>query len=205
MAQRLVGLTGGIASGKSTVATLLAEMGIPILDADQLAREAVAPGSLILQTLFDHFGSEIQDQRGQLDRKALGGIVFHRPQERLWLEQQIHPYVKAQLQKRTAQWQDHPMVCWVVPLLFEAGMTDMVTEIWVVTCPLQQQKQRMQDRDHLTDVEVQARLASQWPLERKVALADVVLENSGTMEDLRNQVSRAIDQGKIYPLGRGAG
>ncbi len=196
MVQRLVGLTGGIATGKSTVATLLAEMGIPLLDADQLAREAVAPGSPILQTLFDHFGPEIQDQKGQLDRKALGRIVFHHPEERLWLEQQIHPYVKAQLQERTAQWQDHPIVCWVVPLLFEAGMTDMVTEIWVVTCPLPQQKQRMQDRDHLTAGEVQARIDSQWPLDQKVALADVVLNNSGTIQDLRVQVSQAINRGK---------
>ncbi|NJK63034.1 MAG: dephospho-CoA kinase [Synechococcaceae cyanobacterium SM2_3_1] len=205
MTQRLLGLTGGIATGKSTVAALLAEMGIPILDADQLAREAVSPGSPILQDLFDHFGSEIQDQNGQLDRKALGRIVFDHPEERSWLEQQIHPYVKAQLRARTTQWQDHSIVCWVVPLLFEAGMTDMVTEIWVVTCPPHQQKQRLRDRDNLTEMEIQARIDSQWPLDQKVTLADVVLDNSARIQDLQVQVSRAIDKGKTYPLGSGTG
>lgn len=192
----IIGLTGGIGTGKSTAARILMELGIQVIDADQLAREAVTEGSPILQRVIDHFGSEILDETGTLDRRYLGRKVFADPAERQWLEQQIHPYVQDQM----TQWihqisigsADESVICLMIPLLFEAQMTDWATEIWVVKCSEQQQLQRLRQRDHLSNAEIKARIASQWPLSEKIQRADVVLDNSGSLEQLRKQIWQAL-------------
>ncbi len=193
MPQRIIGLTGGIATGKSTVAAILAEQGIPVSDADQLARQAVAPGSPILERIQAHFGSEILQPDGQLDRAELGRRIFHDPTERTWLESQIHPYVKDQHHAFLHHHHDQALVCLMIPLLFEAHMTDWVTEIWVVSCPESLQIQRLQQRNGLPLSEIEARIRSQWPLSHKIERADVVIDNSGTLADLRTIVLQALD------------
>ena len=190
---RIIGLTGGIATGKTTVAEYLASAyALPILDADIYAREAVQPGSPILVNIVDRFGSEILLPDARLNRSQLGEIIFSDPTERRWLESQIHPYVRDRLQAEQQALAQHPILVMVIPLLFEAKMTDLVTEIWVVSCSQTTQRSRLSQRDRLTLAQAQARIDSQMPLTQKVAQAEVVLDNSATLESLLQQVDAAL-------------
>ena len=189
--KRIIGLTGGIATGKTTVSNYLAHRyQLPVLDADIYAREAVQVGSPILSKICERYGSGVQLPDGTLNRKRLGEIVFSNPAQRQWLEQQIHPYVRDRFQSELNTLVA-PTIVFVVPLLFEAGMTDLVTEIWVVTCSPEQQLKRMIERDCLSLEQAQSRINSQLPLAEKVARADVVLDNSSTPEALLKQVDLA--------------
>lgn len=198
--KRIIGLTGGIGTGKTTVSNYLAaHYQLPILDADLYAREAVKLGSPILGKVVERYGLSVQLPDGTLNRKSLGQIIFSNPNERHWLEQQIHPYVRdrflAELDPLAT-----PTVILVVPLLFEAGMTDLVNEIWVVSCSPQQQLKRLMERDYqvfpqensLSQEQAKARINSQLPLKEKVARAHVVLDNSSTPEALLKQVDLAL-------------
>ncbi|MFS8821585.1 dephospho-CoA kinase [Synechococcus sp. W60.2] len=210
---RIIGLTGGIATGKSTVARILERHGIPVADADQMARQALAVGSPIRERVLQRYGRAIQDPSGALDRRQLGRIVFADAAERAWLEAQIHPFVKARLREfleahgasappeeatearpscQCPHGEGHPTVCLMIPLLFEAHMENLASEIWVVTCTPEQQRQRLAQRDLLTAAEIEARLASQWPLEEKARRAHVVLDNSGSLAQLEAQVRQAL-------------
>ncbi|MCF2971148.1 dephospho-CoA kinase [Synechococcus sp. Nb3U1] len=189
---RIIGLTGGMGTGKSTVAQILQQHGIPVADADQLARQALVPGSPVRARVLHRFGASIQTQEGELDRVRLGQIVFADPSERVWLEEQIHPFVKTELHHFLEAQQGSPTVCLMIPLLFEAGMEDWVSEIWVVTCTPEQQRQRLSHRDPLIVDQMEARIASQWPLTEKIQRAHVVLDNSGSLSDLQRQVQQAL-------------
>lgn len=189
--------------GKTTVSNHLAIVHhLPVLDADLLAREAVEPGSRVLQELVERYGSCILRPDQTLDRLRLGEIVFSNSAERLWLEQRIHPYVRERLELglKTIAAQHHAIAVLVVPLLFEARMVDLVTEIWVVTCPQEQQIDRLQHRDQLSLDQIQARINSQMAIDKKMQRADVVLENASTLEDLLTQVDAALLQVQPAPL-----
>ncbi|MEQ9370685.1 MAG: dephospho-CoA kinase [Coleofasciculus chthonoplastes F3-SA18-01] len=190
--KRIIGLTGGIGTGKTTVSNYLADIyQLPILDADIYARDAVQPGSSVLNRIIARYGSDMQLADGTLNRKRLGEIVFPNPKERQWLEQQIHPYVRDRI-KSQLNILESPTVVVVIPLLFEANMTDLVTEIWVVRCSEEQQIQRIRERDRLSLKQAQSRLNSQLPLAEKVARADMVLDNSYTRDSLLQQVDQAL-------------
>lgn len=194
-------MTGGIGTGKTTVSHYLATAyNLPVLDADIYARVAVERGSPLLKAIALRYGSDILLADGTLNRRQVGQIVFNSSVERRWLEQLIHPYVRDRLVEAIdelslgnipARTQPHPVVL-VIPLLFEAEMTDLVTEIWVVSCSEQQQLERLMQRDKLTLEQAQARINSQLPIAEKAALADVVLDNSTTQEALLKQVDAAI-------------
>jgi dephospho-CoA kinase len=188
--KRIIGLTGGIATGKSAVGKILASKGFPIADADIIARAAVAPGSLALEQVAQRYGSSVLLD-GNLNRSALAKILFHDPVERQWIEQCIHPFVR---QKLINFCNEHQKACLIVPLLFEAKMTDLATEIWVVTCSLETQRQRLAQRDHLDAQQIEARLQSQWLLAEKEALATVILDNNGDLDSLVMQVHRALER-----------
>ncbi len=188
--QRRIGLTGGIGTGKTTVSNYLEHHHqLPILDADIYAREAVQPNSPILSRIFERYGVTLKLPDGTLNRKGLGEIIFNNPTEKQWLEQQIHPYVRDRIQSELKTL-IAPTVVLVIPLLFEAEMTDLVTEIWVVGCSPEQQLQRMMERDQLSLEQAQARINNQLPLQEKMARADVVLDNSSTLEALLQQVDK---------------
>ncbi len=193
MGRRVIGITGGVGMGKSTVSNYLGARNLPVLDADLYARDAVMLGSPILGHIIDRYGTSLLRPDGNLDRPCLGKIIFSNTAEKLWLEQQIHPYVRdritTELQKLTRD-----IVVVVVPLLFEAQMTDLVTEIWVVRSDLAQQQQRMMERDRLSLPQAQARINSQMAIEQKVAQADVVLDNSTTLENLYQQIDQALNR-----------
>jgi dephospho-CoA kinase len=195
MGQRIIGLTGGIATGKSTVSRYLEETHqIPVLDADIYARQAVAVGSPVLGAIMERYGEGMLNPDGSLNRGQLGEVVFNDAQEKAWLEQQIHPVVRQCFQAAMADLAKVPIVVQAIPLLFEAGLTDQVTEIWVVACTPDQQRQRLMDRNGLSLEQAEARIASQRPLAEKIALADVVLDNSGDLATLFHQVDQALYQ-----------
>jgi len=192
MTKRIIGLTGGIATGKTTVTNYLASTyNLPILDADIYAREAVSLGSPILAAIAGRYGKQILLPDGSLNRQKLGEIIFNRQDERNWIDNLIHPDVRDRFEEAIALSSSQTLVL-VVPLLFEAGMTDLVTEIWVVRCSQEQQLQRLIQRNHLNREQAQARINSQLSLEEKVAHADVVLDNSSTLEVLLKQVDVAL-------------
>jgi dephospho-CoA kinase len=193
MSQRRIGLTGGIATGKTTVSNYLANTHqLPVLDADIFAREAVqADSPLLLQIRQRYDNIALAD--GTLNRQRLGEIIFSNPNERKWLEQQIHPYVRSRFQAELKILAATHTVILVIPLLFEAGMTDLVTEIWVVSCSPEQQLKRMQERDHLSQTQAIARIKSQLPLTEKVGKAGIILDNSeSTPENLHQQIDLAL-------------
>ncbi len=190
---RAIGLTGGIATGKTAISNYLADTyGFPILDADIYAREAVQPGSPILESIVERYGALILLPDGNLNRPELGNIIFCNPAERQWLEQQIHPYVRRRLVEETQSCiaalnmvsQNTLTVVLVVPLLFEAKMTDLCTEIWVVYCSPEVQLERLMQRDGLSYDRASARINAQMPLAQKCQQADVVLDNSSTLDSL---------------------
>jgi dephospho-CoA kinase len=190
--QRLIGLTGGIGTGKTTVCRYLTHRyHFPILDADIYAREAVGANSPILAEIFRRYGSSVKLADGSLDRHQLGEIIFNDPAEKAWLEQQIHPYVRQRFQADIQQFPDRTLVL-AIPLLFEANMGDLVTEIWVVSCPKAVQIERLMERNQLTRQQAITRIESQLPLAEKIAQADVVLDNSSTLETLFKQIDNQV-------------
>ena len=178
--QRRIGLTGGIASGKSSVGHWLAQQGLPVLDADQFAREALAPGRPATTSVIQRYGDGVQAEGGAaVDRAALGRIVFQDPAERRWLEQLVHPIVRERFDQELSLHAKAPAVVLMIPLLFEAGLESLCSEIWLVDCDACHQLERLIARDGLSPDAAQARIAAQWPLSRKRGLSDHVLANRG--------------------------
>ena len=191
VAARRIGLTGGIASGKSSVGRLLAARGLPLLDADVYSREALAPSSPGAAAVLERYGDGVRATGGEIDRAALGQIVFSDGAERRWLEQLLHPVVRACFAAKLQELSAEPVVVLVVPLLFEAGLETLCSEVWLVDCDETQQLQRLMARDGLGEADARARIAAQWPLARKRQLADVVLNNRGGPEQLAAEVEQA--------------
>ncbi len=192
--QKCIGLTGGIATGKSTVADYLKnKYRFPILDADQYAREAVLPGSPILQTLIARYGPVIASLDGSLNRALLADIIFSNDQEKAWVEAQIHPFVRARFEQEILA-RPEPLLILVIPLLFEANLTHLVSEVWVVTCQEPQQLERLVNRNGLSKEQAQKRQQSQWPLAQKEGLADVILDNSGDVASLLGQIDQVVSR-----------
>ncbi|WP_442786420.1 dephospho-CoA kinase [Leptothoe sp. PORK10 BA2] len=193
MTQRIIGLTGGIATGKTTVSDYLATTHqLPILDADVYARAAVAAGSPILATLSQRYGSTILLPDGTLNRPQLGTIIFNDPTEKQWVEQQIHPFVRQQFTQVSHNYPPSQTLVYAIPLLFEANLTHLVSEIWVVSCRPEQQQQRLLARNHLSPAEAQARILNQLPLTEKIAQAHQVLDNSSDKPALYQQIDKAL-------------
>lgn len=189
----VIGLTGGIACGKSTVGRLLAEFGLVRVDSDQIARQVVEPGTPGLREIVERFGSDVISPDGRLDRAALGRFVFADEIARRELEAIVHPRVWAALKAASEQAESqHQETVLEIPLLFESGRQDHFQTIWVVSVSPQVQRERLAQRDELNPEEVEQRLASQWPLAEKERRATVVLDNSGPIEDLRGEVEVAL-------------
>ena len=210
--QRRIGLTGGIATGKSSVARLLTERhGLPVLDADGFAREALAPGSPGARAVLSRYGEEVRarvkplpDPPGlpdpgnpagpheAIDRAALGRIVFADPAERRWLEQLVHPLVRQRFSAELERLAAAPAVVLMVPLLLEAGLESLCSEVWLVDCDEAQQLERLMGRDHLSEAEARARIAAQWPLARKRTLVERCIDNRRDPQALENAVRQAV-------------
>ena len=193
MAQRRIGLTGGIATGKSSAARLLEQShGLPVLDADLFARQALEPGEPATQAVLQRFGAQVMSSDGVIDRRALGAIVFTNTGERRWLEQLVHPLVRQRFDQELLRLKAEPAVVLMIPLLFESGLEALCTETWLVDCDEAQQLQRLMARDQLTQADAQARIDAQWPLARKRLLADVLISNRGDAAALSTQIGAAL-------------
>ena len=195
MTQRIIGLTGGIATGKTPVSDYLATIHhLPILDADVYAREAVASGSPILDTLSQRYGDNILLDDGTLNRRQLGTIIFNDPTEKHWVEQQIHPFVRQRFTQVSRDYPANATLVYAIPLLFEANLTHLVTEVWVVFCTAEQQKQRLMQRNQLSEQAAQVRIEAQMDLKEKCKRADQLLDNSQTTQDLFHQIDVLLNQ-----------
>jgi len=182
-----VGLTGGIASGKSLVAAELAARGATIIDADVLAREVVEPGTPALAAIIQRFGADV-DQDGQLDRARLAQIVFADPLARRDLERIVHPAVRARAVELERAAGDAAVVVHVIPLLIETGQQENFDLVVTVDADHETQVQRLMARNGFTRAEAEARIAAQASREERTLVADVVLDNTGSVKQLREQI-----------------
>lgn len=187
---RRIGLTGGIGSGKSTVAELFAEHGAYVVDADAIAREVVAPGTPGLQELADAFGPGVLADDGSLDRAALAEIVFSDPSARELLNRITHPRIAARTAEILESLPAEAVIIHDVPLLVEAGLSQAYDVVVVVDAPDEVRVARLIERG-LSEQDARARIASQASREERLAAADVVIDNSGSLSDLSDQVTRA--------------
>jgi dephospho-CoA kinase len=187
MSKFVVGLTGGIGSGKTTVANLFAAEGISLVDADIVAREVVAPGSKGLEAIVTHFGIEILTPEGELDRAKLRQRIFSHPEEREWLNQLLHPMIRqemlAQVEKATSAY-----VIMVVPLLFENGLDRLVNRTLVVDISPELQINRTVKRDNVDASQVNNIISSQCSRSEKLARADDIIDNQGEISTLKQEV-----------------
>jgi len=183
-----VGLTGGVASGKSTVSAILAELGAVVIDADLIAREVVARGTPGLDAVVAEFGPELLTAEGDLDRPAMGALVFGDADARKRLEAIIHPLVHARSAGLEAEAGDHAVVVHDIPLLAEVGRAGSFDEVIVVDAPADLQVSRMVDERGWTREDAESRIAAQATREDRLAIATHVIDNTGTLEDLRARV-----------------
>ena len=198
----VVGLTGGIGSGKSTVARLFGALGVHWVDADDVAREVVEPGTPALEKIAEHFGQEILMPDGGLDRAALRRIVFDAPEERAWLEELLHPVIREELMRQLRP--DNyslPYVLLVSPLLLETDQHELVEKIVVVDVPVEVQIQRTMARDTNDREQVERIIAAQMPREQRLRKADNVVDNNLAIIDVERQVEQ-LHQTFLAAFGR---
>ncbi|MEB3222020.1 MAG: dephospho-CoA kinase [Candidatus Sericytochromatia bacterium] len=192
---RLIGLTGGIACGKTAVADVLAGLGAAIIDTDALAREVVAPGSEGLAAVVAAFGPGVLREDGALDREKLGALVFTNPEARETLNGITHPRIRGLLTARVAELRASARppraAVLVVPLLFENGLDRLVDEAWVVDVPEGTQRERLAGRNAYGPAEVEARISSQMPRAERLARASRVIDNAGPLAELGARVAEA--------------
>jgi dephospho-CoA kinase len=193
---KLLGLTGGIASGKSTVAAILRRLGAAIINADELSREVVQPGQEAWKEIVDTFGPAILQEDKTLDRRKLRKIVFDNPEARKKLEAIIHPRVRALAERKISELAatGSSIIVYEVPLLFEAQIHLWLRPVILVACDVETQKKRLLERDRLTEAEAQQHLDAQMSLEDKRKLADYVIENNGDLEELERQVRGVLQK-----------
>jgi dephospho-CoA kinase len=192
----IIGLTGSIASGKSTVSNMLKEKGYPIVDADKIARQVVEPGTPVIKEIAEHFGDEVLNEDGSLNREKLGKRIFKSEEERKKLNSIIHPAIRNEMIRQKEQWisKGAGTVILDIPLLFESKLQSFVEKIIVVSVTPEIQKQRLIARNELNEQEAADRINSQLPMVEKEAGADAVIDNNGTIEETKMQVETLLDK-----------
>lgn len=200
-----IGLTGGVGSGKSTVSSYMHELGIPVIDGDKLAREAVIPGSRAMAEMRKAFGPHIFLPDGSLNRLKMGEIVFNDEEKRQKLNNIIHPFIWHRTREELirAQEEGFPVVVLDMPLLLEISWQLRVEEVWLVEVPLEVQIARVISRDGFTREQVMERIGKQMSTTNKMNYADVIIDNSRSVEDTRRQVREALKHvpGFQFPKG----
>ena len=192
---RIIGLTGGIASGKSTVTSYLREKGYPVIDADRVVHDLQAPGGALYRVLVEHFGREILNESGELDRAVLGQRIFSNPRERDWSNRVQGQLIREALAvARDRQAAQSDLFFMDIPLLIEQGYEDWFEAVWLVAVSKETQLKRLIERNHLSEVEAQERIVSQMTLEAKRSHADLVLDNNGDLAALYAQLNAALEQ-----------
>ena len=193
---KIIGITGGIASGKSTVTNFLRNQGFQVVDADAVVHQLQKPGGRLFEALVQHFGQEIILENGELNRPLLASLIFSNPEEREWskrIQGEIIREELATLRDQLAQTE----VCFMdIPLLFEQDYSAWFDETWLVYVDRDVQVERLMKRDHLSKDEAESRLTAQWPLEKKKDLASQILDNNGNQDQLLTQVFSLLEGGK---------
>ncbi|WP_142329574.1 dephospho-CoA kinase [Bacillus sp. es.036] len=189
-----IGLTGGIASGKSTVAEMIRRYDIPIIDADVMARKVVEPGEPALQDIFRLFGDDMKAEDGGLDRKKLGAVIFKDEEKRKVLNRILHPAIRKGMLDQAAalKEQGSAHIVFDIPLLFESQLTHMVDQTLLIYVDAKTQLSRLVERDGSTEEEAFDRIQSQMPIEEKKELADDVIDNTGTREETEEQLNNIL-------------
>ncbi len=191
----IIGLTGGIATGKSTVSTMIKKHGIPVIDADIVAREVVEPGKKSYHQIVDHFGLSILKSDGSINREKLGEIVFETKEERNVLNDIVHPAVREEMkiQADTFKQAGHKIIVMDIPLLVESNLFHMVNHVVLVYVPESVQLKRLRDRNNYSEKEAKQRMNAQLSIEKKREHAEYIIDNSGTLEETAEQVDKLID------------
>lgn len=192
----IIGLTGSIASGKSTVSKMLEDMGFPIIDADRVARQVVEPGTETLKQIEELFGTEVILKDGTMDREKVGELIFSDPASRKKLNDVIHPAIRQEMLRQRSAFieQGHEVIIMDIPLLFESKLQHFVDKILVVSVTEENQFKRLINRNALTEKEARARISSQLPLSVKEEGADAVIYNNGTIEETRHQLNQILSE-----------
>jgi len=193
---KLVGLTGGIASGKSTVAKILERLGAAVINADALSREVVEPGKDAWKEIIDAFGAGVLQPDQTLDRQKLRTVIFNDSDGRKKLEAIIHPRVRALAEEKIREHAvaGYSIIVYEVPLLFEGNLHEWLRPVILVACNVDTQRARLQERDRLAQTEAQKHIDAQMSLEEKRRLADYVIENDGSLADLERQVRTVLEK-----------
>lgn len=195
----IIGLTGSIGTGKSTIANKFRDLDIPVVDADLIAREVVEPGKDAYQDIVATFGKEILQNDKTLDRKALGNIVFNNEEKRKQLNAIIHPAIRKEMVRQRDEWVRNGKECVVldIPLLYESGLTHFVDKVIVVYVDPEIQLQRIMDRDQSTEEEAKSRINSQIPVSEKAKKADAVIDNNRSKEESYRQLKAILEDWRI--------
>lgn len=189
----IIGLTGGIGSGKSTVAKLFQQLGVPIIDSDEIAREVVSPGSPLLNEISNYFGPQIIDHDGSLKRRELRELIFANNQDRIWLEQHLHPAIYERIREKI-NLINAPYCIIVIPLLIETNPGDLVDRILVIDSPKNLQIERVEKRDKTSKENILSIIQSQVTRKERLAAANDIIDNSGDMNSLKPQIIRLHNQ-----------
>lgn len=189
----VVALSGGVASGKSTIANLFAQLGVPIIDADIIARQVVEVGTEALAQIVKHFSTEILLPNGELDRSQLREIIFNNDHERLWLNNLLHPIIHQITQKQIAK-QTAPYVIWVVPLLIENNLHQLADRVLMVDVPETLQMERLIYRDKISESLAKRMIRTQVTLAERLSYADDIIVNNGNLASLSEQVNKLHQQ-----------
>ena len=193
---KIIGITGGIASGKSTVTNFLREQGFQVVDADAVVHQLQRPGGRLYQLLVQHFGQEIILENGELDRPLLASLIFSNPEEREWSKRTQGEIIREELAALRDQLARTEAIFFMdIPLLFEQGYANWFDETWLVYVDYDIQLDRFMKRDHLSKEVAESRLAAQWSLEEKTKLASRILDNNGSRDQLVSQVVKLLEGG----------
>ena len=195
---KIIGITGGISSGKSTVTNFLRQRGFQVVDADALVHQLQAPGGRLYNILVEHFGNQVLLKNGQINRPLLASLIFSNPEEQEWSKEtqgQVILEELAALKNQLAQTED--MFFMDIPLLFEQGYESWFDEVWLIYLDRETQIDRLMNRDKLSLEAAESRLASQWSLDKKKKLATHIIDNSGSLDQLLSQIISLLERGEL--------
>ena len=196
---KIIGITGGISSGKSTVTDFLRQRGFQVVDADSLVHQLQAPGGRLYNILVEHFGKQVVLKNGELNRPLLASLIFSNPEEQEWSKEtqgQVILEELAALKNQLAQ--TEALFFMDIPLLFEQGYESWFDEVWLIYLDKETQIERLMNRDKLSLEAAESRLASQWPLDKKKKLATHIIDNSGSLDQLLSQIISLLERGEFH-------
>ena len=195
---KIIGITGGISSGKSTVTNFLRQRGFQVVDADALVHQLQAPGGLLYNILVEHFGNQVLLKNGQLNRPLLASLIFSNPEEQEWSKETQGQVILEELAGLKNQLAQTEAIFFMdIPLLFEQGYESWFDEVWLIYLDRETQIERLMNRDKLSLEAAESRLASQWSLDKKKKLATHIIDNSGSLDQLLSQIISLLERGEF--------